>query len=162
MKEQSKPYSKAIRQKALRLMTTGATAWDLVEKLDISYSSAKMWRSAFLSGNFSVEPIREKHSKELRAKALLLFKAGKGYKAVASELSVPMYTVRDWHRAYLSHGLTSAPTKRASAMTAEEKEQVKALAEKGHSCQEIVEMTGFNFYPVRYALRKFKANKSTI
>lgn len=160
MKEKSKPYSKTIRQKALRLMITGATAHDLVEKLGISISSARMWRSSFLSGTFSVEAIREKHSKELRAKALAQFKVGKGYKAVANELSVPVYTVRDWHRDYLICGSITSH-KRTSSMTLEEKEQVRSLAEKGHSCKEIVAMTGLNFYPVRYALRKLKENKSS-
>lgn len=61
------------------------------------------------------------------------------------ELSVPAYTVRDWHRDYLTGGLITLH-KRTSSMTSEEKEQVRRLAEKGHSCKEIVAMTGLNFW----------------
>ena len=44
MTAQTKPYSVAIQQKAFRLMSAGATACEL----DITPSTARMWRAAFL------------------------------------------------------------------------------------------------------------------
>ena len=149
-----KPFSVKVRQEALRLMMNGASAWDLVEKFGMSVETARVWKSEYANGNFEVEPVRRSYSKEIREKAYLLFEQGKGYKAVSSELALPMYTVRDWHRDFHINVFEPVPGARNKNLNDADKETVLRLAKNGHSVSEIMALTGLNFYPIRYLLRQ--------
>lgn len=154
-----KPFSSKIRQEAFRLMNKGASSCELSEKLGLSISNARIWRSEFNNGNFEVEPTRRTHSIEIRQKAYSLFMQGKGYKAVANELALPVYTVRDWHRDFRNNNFHVIPTSRHKRISDSNKETVMRLATSGHTTKEIMEITGLNFYPIRYLRRKSESFK---
>lgn len=149
------PYPAEVRQEALKLMKEGTSAWQLSLKLGVSYPTTKLWKKAFDEGKFEVVPTRKICPKKIRQEALLLFQQGRGYKAVAKQLGLSIYTVRDWHRDFQNESFAMNP-KRGSNISQSDKERILELHNIGLSRKEIASIMGIGFYSVRYTLRKYK------
>lgn len=81
-------------------------------------------------------------SRQLRRKALILFKKGYGYKNVAKALEIPASTVRDWGRAFREAQFHPKVSDNLLSYRDEAKQTVCRLANDGMRVSEIVAMTG--------------------
>ena len=152
-----KPHKKDVRAKALKIMVEGGSANDVHVQLAIPLSTAQSWMRDYKVDRFQIAPMRAHHSEKDRQRALLLFREGKGYKATAKELALPVYTVRDWHREF-ANGMFEPERKNVSNREAlkskELHEAVVALSDAGRSHNEIVKLTGVRLQTVRSWLRR--------
>lgn len=153
------PYSREVRSQAFRIMNHGGSAFDVHSALEVPLCTATDWLRDFKVNRFEVTPSRSLYSKEIRQKALFLFQQGKGYKAVASALALPVYTVRDWHRSFKNGRFIPQPRKQTSwpePKSNEVREKVQMLADIGLSNYKISEITGVCVSTVRLWLKNKK------
>ena len=102
---------------------------------------------------FEVVPTRKICPKKIRQEALLLFQQGRGYKAVAKQLGLSIYTVRDWHQEFQNESFVINP-KRGNNISQSDREKIFELHNAGLSRKEIASIMEIGFYSVRYTLRK--------
>ena len=79
---------------------------------------------------------------ETRRRAIALFKKGFGYKTVAAELGLSVYTVRDWGRRFRQGTFTEDVSNRLYQYEDHARRHVLELFEEGRSVREISEETG--------------------
>lgn len=86
---------------------------------------------------------------------------GMGYKSVAANLGIAMYTARDWARAFREGKFTVKPKKIVvqHMHTEEERQQVLAFRESGMSWKEIERETGISSTTARAWVKKAKGQR---
>lgn len=93
-------------------------------------------------------------SESVRGKALLLFKAGHGYKAVARQLGLSPNTVHDWLRAFKAGRFSSELNRKLYRYTEEAKTKVVEMRRHGASWSEIQKATGVSAASCREWMKK--------
>lgn len=81
---------------------------------------------------------------ETRREALALFEGGTGYTAAARKLGLPVYTVREWHRAWKAGSFTVEVLSKMLPYSEATRREAVALRKSGLSWTQFEHLTGIS------------------
>ena len=139
-----KAWPAEIRAEAFALFKKGYGYRKAAAELGIPLPTVKTWKRSWKTENSDTKHSSPKKSgaSELRIKAIELFEKGDGFKKAASQLGVPVSTVRGWKNKWKAGNFSATDPLPSKLWAPEVRAEAVALFEKGNDYNRVAAQLG--------------------